>query len=251
MATKTQLSIAIITFNEEERLAECLQSVNFANEIIVVDSNSTDKTQSIAKQFGANIHQVPWQGFGPQKQAAIDYCTYQWVLILDADERLSQEAAKEIKEVISQNNTPYSAFAMPRQNFFLGRWIKHAGWWPDYVTRLINKERCLMNKNLVHEALEVNGKIGQLNSPLVHFATRDLDHTMQKMNRYSTAGAVEMFTRKETSSYCKALSRGLWAFFYNYTIRLGFLDGNQGFIIAVSDAANKFFKYAKLVEMRE
>ena len=245
---KNPLSIAVITLNEEKRLAECLASVSFADDIVVVDSGSTDSTLDIARRFGARVYRQKWQGFGRQKQTAIDHCKNRWVLILDADERLSEDAMAEIK-ALQEKGGSCAAYQLPRKNFFLGRWIRYAGWWPDYVTRLINKERCRMSANLVHESIEVNGLLGQLDSPIIHQATRNLEHTMEKMDRYSTAGAREMHARGESASYAKALGRGVWAFFYNYFIRRGFLDGGPGFIIAVSDAVNKFFKYAKLAEM--
>lgn len=248
-AAKLPLSVAIITLNEQERLRDCLQSVLFAQEIVVVDSHSTDQTVAIAEEFGAKVFQEKWLGFGRQKQLAIDRCTNQWVFILDADERLAAGAAQEIGAIITGGSSPYRAFQLPRKNFFLGRWIKQAGWWPDYVIRLINTRHCRMNQNLVHEALEIDGQVGTLATPLLHHATRNLAHTMTKMNRYSSAGAQELFARGETASYGRALARGAWAFFYNYALRGGFLDGGQGFIIAVSDAINKFFKYAKLVEL--
>jgi hypothetical protein len=153
--------------------------------------------------------------------------------------------------LLSKNNAlPYVAYSLPRKNIFLGRWIKHAGWWPDRVVRLINKEHCAMSEHLVHESILVHGATGELTNPIVHYASRNLAHTMEKMNRYSSAGAKEAYDMGKKSSYLKAFSRATWAFFYNYFVRLGFLDMGPGLIIAVSDAANKFFKYAKLTEMQ-
>ena len=245
---KLPLSIAIITLNEEERLDDCLTSASFANDIVVVDSGSTDGTAAIAKSYGARVFQEDWQGFGPQKQRAIGHCKNNWVLVLDADERISSALAEEIRSIV-ENAGPNNAYAIPRKNYFLKRWIKHAGWWPDYVVRLINKDYCQMNTKPVHESIEVaNRKIGKLHNPLIHHATRNIEHTMAKMDRYSSIGAKELFDNNEKASYSKALSRGTWAFFYNYILRMGFRDGSPGFIIAISDALNKFFKYAKLVE---
>ncbi len=242
------LSVAIITLNEEERLTDCLKSVSFATDIVVVDSGSTDNTAAIAKSYGARIFQEVWQGFGVQKQRAIDHCRNKWVLVLDADERVSPELKKEIQSVLGDQHSN-KAYNIPRKNLFLNRWIRHAGWYPDHVVRLINKECCRMNTKPVHESIEVNGQIGTLQSPLIHHATRNIEHTMAKMDRYSSIGAKEMYENGERASYAKALSRGAWAFLYNYIFRMGFRDGSPGFIIAVSDAINKFFKYAKLVEL--
>lgn len=246
------LSIAIITHNEEKRLPDCLKSLSFADEIVIVDSNSRDRTVEIAKEYGAKVFNEEWQGFGKQKQLAIDHCANKWVLVLDADERIPVETAREIEEIL-KNSRPSNAYSLPRKNIFMNRWIKHAGWWPDRVVRLINKNSCAMNENLVHESIQVQGKTGELANPIIHYATQNLAHTMEKMDRYSSAGATETFEREDgkASSYQKAFLRAAWAFFYNYFIRLGFLDMGPGFIIAVSDASNKFFKYAKLVEMQQ
>ena len=242
------LSVAIITLNEEKRLTDCLKSISFANDIVVVDSGSTDNTVSIAKTHGARVFHEEWQGFGEQKQLAIDHCQNSWVLVLDADERVSPETAEEIGSILSVPD-PNQAYKVPRKNLFLNRWIQHAGWWPDYVIRLINTDFCRMNTKPVHESIEVNGKTGTLQNPLIHFATQNIEHTMAKMDRYSSIGAKEMFENGEKASYSKALGRGAWAFVYNYLFRMGFRDGSPGFIIAVSDGLNKFFKYAKLVEL--
>ena len=146
------LSIAIITYNEENRIHDCIESAQFADDIVVVDSESSDTTALIAKEMGARVFIESWKGFGRQKQSAIDYCKNDWVLILDADERIPPETAKAIKTVFSgANNTAYS---LPRKNYFWGRWIQHAGWWPDRTIRLFNREKWKMADKLVHEALE-------------------------------------------------------------------------------------------------
>lgn len=245
---KLPLSVAIITKNEEERLPDCLASVAFADEVVVVDSGSEDKTPAIAAQFGARFFDEPWQGFGRQKQLAIDRCSHEWVLVLDADERVTPEAYDEIKGVVSAPG-PYVAYSLPRKNYFCGRWLKHAGWWPDRVVRLFKKKRARMADRLVHEALEVDGPVGQLKAPLTHYANRDLEQTLAKVNSYSSAGAAELFKKGSRASLLKAILRAKWAFWNNYMFRLGFLDGGEGFIQAVTDAINVFFKYAKLREL--
>nr|MBF0222880.1 glycosyltransferase family 2 protein [Desulfobulbaceae bacterium] len=246
--TKIPLSIAIITFNEEERLADCLKSIAFVDDVVVVDSGSTDNTVAIAASYGAKVFQEEWQGFGIQKQIAIDRCRNKWVLVLDADERVSPESAIEIQHILD-NPGSNNAYKVPRKNIFLNRWIQHAGWWPDHVVRLINTKFCKMNSKPVHESIIVEGSTGTLQNPLIHYATRDIKHTLAKIDRYSSIGAAELFENGEMASYNKALARGTWAFLYNYLFRMGFRDGSPGFIIAVSDAINKFFKYAKLVEL--
>lgn len=248
--SKLPVSVAIITLNEEERLYDCLESVNFAQEVVVVDSGSSDRTVDTAKSFGAKVFVEPWQGFGRQKQLAIDYCNQPWILVLDADERVSPELALELTSVLA-SKASCAAYSVPRKNFFCGRWIRHAGWWPNRIVRLFQKGRARMSDRLVHEGLEVDGTVGDLNGPLVHYANRDLSQTLEKINRYSSAGAEELYKKGVTSSVCKAVLRAKWGFVHNYLLRGGFLDGPEGFVLAVTDAVNIFFKYVKLREMHK
>lgn len=248
-AEKLPLSVAIITKNEEDRLPECLASVSFADEVVVVDSGSTDRTVDIARESGAVVHVEPWQGFGRQKQLAIDRCRHDWVLVLDADERVGAESRQEIGDVMATGLCV--AYSFPRKNYFCGRWLKHAGWWPDRVVRLFRKNSARMSSRSVHEALEVHGSIGELQQPLIHYANQGLEQTLNKVNHYSSAGAAELFSQGKTASAPKALLRAAWSFFYSYFLRGGFLDRGEGFIMAVSDFMNVFFKYAKLRELRK
>ena len=247
-ARKLPLSVAIITKNEEERLPDCLASVAFADDVVVVDAESHDRTPDIAKTAGARLFVEPWQGFGAQKQFAIDQCKHLWVLVLDADERIPPETATEITALLNAE-PDHAAYNLPRKNFFSGRWMRHAGWWPDRVVRLFRTDLGKMSDHLVHESLQIDGSVGELLNPIVHLTNRNLQQTMDKVNHYSTAGAEEMFARGETASIMKAVARGSWAFFYNYLFRLGFLDGGQGLVVSFTDGANKFLKYAKLTEM--
>lgn len=243
------LSVAIITKNEEDRLLDCLASVSFAAEVVVVDSGSTDRTVEIARAFGAVVYEEEWQGFGRQKQLAIDRCRHDWVLVLDADERVGAESRQEIGEVLVTGSCV--AYSFPRKNYFCGCWLKHAGWWPDRVVRLFRKDSARMSQRSVHEALEVHGLVGNMQHPLIHFANNGLEQTLNKVNHYSSAGAKELFAQGKTASITKAFVRAGWAFFYNYILRGGFLDRGEGFIMAVSDFMNVFFKYAKLRELRK
>lgn len=243
-------SVAIITLNEEDRLPGCLESVKDVDDVVVVDSGSADNTVSIAKEFGARIFHEPWRGFGPQKQFAIERCLHDWVLVLDADERIPAETMTELQELLS--GTPqYDAYSLPRKNIFSGRWIRHGGWWPDRTTRFFRKGAGRMSSNIVHEALEVDGAVGEIQNPIVHYTNRNLHQTIDKINHYSTAGAEELLRAGKRATLAKAVLRSGWAFFYNYIFRLGFLDRSEGFIIAVCDAVNKFYKYAKLREMQD
>ena len=246
---KLPLSVAIITKNEEDRLPECLAGVAFADEVVVVDSGSTDRTVEIARAFGAVVYIEPWQGFGRQKQLAIDRCRHDWVLVLDADERVAPETQWEIREALAAGSSV--AYSLPRKNYFCGRWLRHAGWWPDRVIRLFRKDCARMSERSVHESLEVHGPVGALRHPLIHYANKDLAQTLSKVNHYSSAGANELFAQGQKASVVKALLRAAWSFFHNYILRGGFLDRGEGFIMAVSDFMNVFFKYAKLRELQK
>ena len=245
-----KLSVAIITYNEEERLPACLASVSFADEVVVVDSGSSDATVPLAEKFGARVFTRPWPGFGPQKQFAIDQCQGEWILLLDADERLPLATAQEIQAILNSDNT-VDGYEINRQNYFCGRWIRHMGWWPDPVLRLFRQGSGKMEDLLVHEGVLVEGRVARLAEPLVHLVNRDLEHTMAKMNQYSTAGAQQLSSAGRQAHLGLAFGRATWAFIHNYFLRLGLLDGGPGLIIAVSDASNKFFKYAKLWQYRQ
>jgi glycosyltransferase involved in cell wall biosynthesis len=249
MNPSISLSVVIITKNEEINLPECLETVAFARQIVVVDSGSTDNTVKIASDFGCDVFIEQWRGFGPQKQFAIDQCKNPWILILDADERIPRETAQAINNVISNASTVACGFSFPRKNFFQGRWIRQAGWWPDRVVRLFRKECGRMTQAKVHEAVEVNGIIEALNVPIDHYTESRLSSILLKINHYSTLGAEEAFRAGKTSSIVSAIFRATFTFFQNYFLRLGFLDGSQGLTLAMTDAVNKFFKYAKLSEL--
>ena len=156
---KIPLSITIITKNEEENIRQCLQSVSFAGQIVIIDSGSTDSTLQIAAQLGCEVYQEEWRGFGPQKQSAIEKCRHPWILVLDADERIPAGTADIIKKIVTDPDTEAAGFSFPRKNYFQGRWIKHAGWWPDRIVRLFRKEAGRMTTAIVHESVEVQGGV--------------------------------------------------------------------------------------------
>lgn len=246
---KIPLSIAIITKNEEKNIRSCMQSISFASEIVVVDSGSTDKTLEVAAEFGCEIYHEEWCGFGPQKQLAIDKCSQPWILVLDADERIPSDTADVIKKIVTDPNLVEAGFNFPRKNYFQGRWIKHAGWWPDRILRLFRKETGRMTSAQVHEAVEVIGIVGELNVPIEHYTESSLSKIIQKIDKYSTLGAQEAFKDGKHSSVFSAFMRAFFTFNQDYFLRLGMLDGRQGLTLAVTDAINKFFKYAKLSEL--
>ena len=246
--TKADLSVAIITKNEAHNLPDCLRSIRFADQIVLVDSDSTDETLNIAKDFGCEIFKRDWQGFGLQKQFAIDQCRNKWVLVLDADERVPGKTALLIKEIITKT-TAAAGYSFPRKNYFQGRWIKHAGWWPDRVVRLFQKDCGRMTQATVHEAIEINGPVIELEAPLEHYTESRLDKLILKIDKYSSLGAEEAYLQGKQSSVWSAGARAVVTFIQDYFFRLGLLDGPQGFTLAITDSINKFFKYAKLSEL--
>ena len=246
---KIPLAVAIITKNEEENIRQCLQSISFAGQIILVDSDSTDKTLEIAAEFGCEIYSEGWHGFGPQKQLAIEKCRQPWILVLDADERIPPDTADIIKKIVTDSNVKEAGFSFPRKNYFQGRWIKHAGWWPDRIVRLFRKEAGRMTTAIVHESVEVQGMVGDLDAAIEHYTESRLSKIIQKIDKYSTLGAEAAFREGKKSSTGGAFMRAFFTFVQDYFFRLGILDGMPGLTLAVTDSVNKFFKYAKLSEL--
>jgi len=250
MNAKAPLSVAIITKDEAHNLPRCLSSVAFAGQIVVVDSGSVDGTVAMARDFGCDVYLEPWRGgFGPQKQFAIDRCRHDWVLVLDADESVPPETASVITGIVSASDAGAAGFSFPRKNFFQGRWIRHAGWWPDRIVRLFRKAAGGMSSAMVHEGVEVRGRIDPLPVPLEHYTESRLSRILLKIDHYSTLGAQEAFRNGRRSTPAAALLRGGFTFFQDYILRLGILDGAPGLTLAVTDGVNKFFKYAKLAEL--
>lgn len=241
------LSAIVITKNEEAVIGRCLASVAWADEIIVVDSGSTDRTQEICRAAGAKLQvTADWPGPGPQRNRAIDLCTGEWVLALDADEWVSPQLRAEIEQVL---RAPGGAVAwrIPRSSSYCGRYMRHGGWWPDYVARLFRRGRARYGGGIVHDHLVPDGPVGTLRAHLMHEAFVDLDEVLQKVNSYSTWGAQTLADEGERSGLAKALWHGLWSFLRTYVLRLGFLDGREGFLLAVSNAEGTYYKYVKLM----
>ena len=249
MTEKIPLSVAMIVRNEAENLPASLGSVAFARQIVVVDSGSSDETLRIAAEFGCDVFTESWRGFGPQKQFAVDHCRENWVLVLDADERIPSETAAAIRRIIVAGDVSAAGYRFPRKNFFQGRWIRHAGWWPDRVLRLFRRGRGRLAEATVHEAILVDGVVESLDMPIEHWTESRLAPILQKIDRYSTLGAREAFAQGRRATVWEAVLRAQLAFFQGYLLRGGFLDGPQGLTLAVTDGVNKFFKYAKLSEL--
>jgi len=248
MNEKTPLSVAIIARNEAQNLPACLESVGFAAQIVVVDSGSTDATAEIARDFGCQVYDEPWRGFGAQKQFAIDRCTHPWVLLLDADERVPAATASAIREIIESGSDETAGYSFPRKNFFQGRWIRHL-WGGDRVVRLFRKSRGRMTQARVHEAVEVSGPVKALDVPLEHYTESSLSKLLLKLDHYTTLGAQEAFEEGKRASVWTAAAVAVFAFLQSYLLKRGFLDGVQGLTLSVAESVSRFFKYAKLSEL--
>jgi glycosyltransferase involved in cell wall biosynthesis len=240
------LSVILITKNEGHNLEDCLSSLSeIAQEIIVVDSISTDETLEIANKYGAIISSPnDWPGFGPQKNRALALASKDWVLSIDADERLTQELRDEIKDVLISPKA--NCYAIPRSSWYCGRFMKHSGWSPDYVDRLFKRGSAYFSDNLVHERLIPSGQVKKLKSPMLHYSFRNFSQVLQKIDRYSTDSALQAFAKNKRSSPFKAILHGLWTFIRTYFIKLGFLDGAQGFALAISNAEGSYYRYLKI-----
>ncbi len=246
------LSVILITRNEEANLDACLASLEgIAQQIVVVDTNSADRTLEIAQKHGALIVSPPdWPGFGPQKNRALALATGEWVLSLDADERLTPSLKSEILTAIN-HNAHIDCFAIPRLSWYCGRFIRHSGWSPDYVDRLFRRGTARFSDDLVHERLVPNGSVAKLKNPMLHYSFMNYSQVLEKLNRYSTASAEQAFAKGKTSHPLKAVLHGIWAFIRTYIIRAGFLDGAQGFALAISNGQGTYYRYIKLWQLHQ
>lgn len=238
-----RLSAIVITRNEAAKIEACLDSLAFCDERIVVDSGSSDATVALAAAKGAVVLSHAWQGFGAQKNFALSQATGDWVLSLDADERVSPELAGQIAEAISAG--PADGYEMPRLSSFCGRPMRHSGWYPDYVLRLFRRGRARFSDDLVHERVICEGKVARLSAPLIHHPVERLEDALSRMDRYSSAGADMVLKSGRRVSFMTGILRGWWAFVRTYVLRLGFLDGREGFLLAVANAEGTYYRYMK------
>jgi glycosyltransferase involved in cell wall biosynthesis len=245
-----RLSAIIITKNEEKNIKTCLDSLRWVDEIIVLDSGSADATVAVCKQYTDQVYETDWPGFGQQKNRALDRASGDWILSLDADEWVTTQLKDEILKII-QNPGGYAAFDIPRLSSYCGRYMHHSGWRPDYVTRLCMRGKARFSEQIVHEKMIVDGKVGRLTNSIMHTSYKDLEQVLDKLNRYSTDGASLLRGEGKQSSLFKAISHGLWSFFYTYIVRAGFLDGRMGFTLAVYNAECTYYKYLKLMMLNK
>jgi glycosyltransferase involved in cell wall biosynthesis len=247
------LSVAIVSLNEEANLGRTLESVKWADEIVVVDSGSTDRTCEIARQFGAKVIVEPWRGYVAQKQYAIELCTKDWVLLLDADEEVSPGLAEEIRAAIASPNAA-SGYKLPRKNLFLGRWIRHGGFYPDPKLRLFRRGHGFATGHDPHDRCELKPELPQnttqFENALIHYTYPTLTLYLGHMNRYSSLGAqLAVAKGYRNFSFTAIVLRPLATFVYNYFFRLGFLDGREGLLLHLYHAGYVSWKYSKAWEL--
>ena len=239
-----KLSVIIITKNEAENIRACLESVKWADEIIVVDSGSSDATVEICREFGAQVHEHDWPGFGMQKNRALSYATNEWVFSLDADERVTADLKAQLIKAMEDGSE--DGFYVPRLSQFCGRFIRHSGWYPDYVLRLFKRNKAQFSNDMVHERVILEGAAGRLSSPLLHYSYINEADVQRKTGQYARAGALQMLKNGKTATFADAPLRAGWAFIRTYCLRLGFLDGIAGFNVAMMNARTTYLKYRQL-----
>lgn len=244
------LSVIIITKNEAQNIGDCLASVAFATERIIVDSGSTDATVAIARAAGATvIETADWPGFGPQKSRALAAATGDWVLSLDADERISAALQQEILAAIA--SPQHDAYEMPRLSSFCGRFIRHGGWYPDRILRLFKRGTAHFTDDLVHEHIVAGSTVGRLSTPLIHYSYRNDEDCLRKLAQYSSLGAQQAFAAGKRSGFAGVLAHATAAFLRCYLFKRGFLDGSAGLMVSLAAFETTYHKYFKLMLLSE
>lgn len=253
MSDRRQISVSvvIITKNEEGRLYDCLKSVSGAEELIIVDSGSTDRTLEIAEQFNSKVFKEEWKGYGLQKQSGIEKTSNDWVLVIDADERVPSETWRTIRNSLTEFGAVADAFSFPRKSYFDGKLLRYGYEWPDRVTRLLNKKRARMDGGIVHEGV-IAEKVIDLHSPIFHFRRFAMTDYLPKLNTYSTLLAEKtlLSNPNRRTSVTRAVLSFLTHFTRAYILKMGLLDGKGGFIIAFTESLHSFFKHIKILEMQ-
>jgi glycosyltransferase involved in cell wall biosynthesis len=246
------ISIYIISFNEADKISDCIKTALWADEIIVADSNSTDGTIEIAQKLGAKVINIPFNGFGDLRNQAISHCKSDWIFSLDSDERCTNEVREEILSLIK--TAPLDIYRVPRNNFFMGRWIKYSGWYPNFrQPQLFKNGKMVYTTDRVHEGYNSlsNKKIGVINNSIWQLPFKNIDEVIYKTNRYSSLGVDKLIKKGQKSSFLKAFLHGVWSFLKHYIFKLGFLDGGPGFVIALGNFEGTYYRYIKLLESQE
>lgn len=248
-SVRPAVSAIVVCFNEETNIGDCLASLQWCDEIVVVDSFSTDRTVEICRQFTDRVIQRPWAGYRDQKAFAHSQATKDWVILVDSDERVTPELRGEIQRALSQDAGRYMGYQLPRLVYYLKRWWRRGGWYPDYDIRLFRRERATWGGSDPHEKIIVDGPVGRLRQPLHHFSYRNIDDHMQRINRFTTISSGELRKDRQRFRLGDALLRPAVRFFRSYILKRGFMEGFAGFYVAVSAAVYVFLKYAKLWEI--
>lgn len=243
-----KVTATVITFNEAANIAPALESLAWADEIVVVDSESTDDTVAIARRYTDRVFVRPWPGYVAQKNFAAEQASNDWIFSLDADERVTPELAREVRALLS-TEPPLKGYRVPRVTFHLGRWIRSTDWYPDYQLRLYDRRHARWAGRYVHESVQADGPVGKLRSDLQHYAYRDVSHHLRSMDRYTTLAARQMFEDGRRAGWFDVLVHPRLAFFRNYVLRGGFRDGMPGLIVSAMNAYYVGLKYAKLWEL--
>ena len=246
--TRARLSVTVITLNEEDALRRCLESVAWADEIVVVDAESSDKTVEVARAFTDAVFVRPWRGFAAQKNFALDHASGDWVLSLDADEEVTPELRGEIVAVLERPASDVAAYAVARRNIFWGAWVRHGGLYPDWQVRLLRRGRGRFGDVSVHESVRVDGTVVRLASPLLHRSYRDVADFLARADRYSSLAAADRLRHGPPVNAAELVLRPLGRFLGMYVLRAGFLDGWRGFLLAVLYAYYVFIRSAKVWE---
>jgi glycosyltransferase involved in cell wall biosynthesis len=241
------ISVVIITHNEENNIARCLESVKWANEIIIVDSGSTDNTINIAKSYGAIVYSQKWLGFGPQKNLAISKSSYQWILAVDADEVISNELSESISNAVKSDVS--ACYAFKRVSQFCGKWIKHGDWRNDLIIRLFRKDLAQYSNDIVHEKVVHKCEVEIISGIMWHYSQDYITLSLKKMNDYSDSTSLMLFRKGKRCTILKAIFHKNWAFFRGFIMKRGFLDGQHGYLIAKLTSYGSYFKYIKLWEL--
>jgi glycosyltransferase involved in cell wall biosynthesis len=244
-AAAPTLGVALIALNSATRLAQCLAALSFADDVVVVDGGSTDDTVAIAQAHGARVIADPdWPGFGPQKNRAVAALSTDWILSIDTDEVVSPELAASIRAAIGAPRA--DVYAVDRLSSFCGQWVRHSGWYPDWIPRLFKRGSARFSDDLVHERLVFESPAARLEGKLMHYSYENFEAVLRKLDAYSSAGARQRRAAGATGGFGKALGRGAWAFIRTYVLRRGFLDGRAGFMIAVFNAETVYYRFLKL-----
>ncbi len=246
---KLPLSVVVITKNEIHNIERCLASIPWADEYLVIDSGSTDATVEKSKALGAKVLVESWRGFGAQKALASRLAKNDWILSLDADEALSPELSQEIKTQFASLD-PKTGYEMPRQSFHMGRWIRHGGWYPDAQLRLFHRDHSMWNESAIHEKV-ICARTARFENRLLHYVFRNLHHQIETNNRYSSLQAEELSQSGQKFSFIKLIFKPPTKFIESYFVKLGFLDGIPGFVIAVGAAYSVFLRWGKLWEIQK